>query len=84
MTIDESLAALGLVQLVARLDAEGNAPARREELNALLAGCDLERVALNLAGMLLALAETTRFPLAALLAAERRDLLSGGDGPAVA
>jgi ABC-type lipopolysaccharide export system ATPase subunit len=76
VNVDDRLAALALVQLVARMQAEPDEiEARREELDALLTDCNVEQVALHLANMLLSVAETARFPLAALLAAERRDLL---------
>lgn len=83
MTVDDRLAALALVQLVARMQAEpDDMAARRQELDALLAEANLERIALHLAGMVLSVAEAARFPLAHMLVVERRDLLSGeGDPP---
>jgi hypothetical protein len=82
MTVDDHhLAALALVELVARLDGADGMPARREELDALLDGVNVERVVLQLAGMVLAVAESAGFPLAVLLAVTRRDLLSADVPP---
>lgn len=84
MKADDHLAALALVELVARLDDPAAMPARREELDALLDDVDVEQVALQLAAMVLAVAESARFPLRALLAVTRRDVLLGDEPPGVA
>jgi sensor histidine kinase regulating citrate/malate metabolism len=79
MSDDEvRLAAIAIVELTRRQTAAPDeAGARLEELEAVLQDVDAGMVAVDLAGVLIAVADTCRLPLGELLAQMRSGVLAG-------
>jgi hypothetical protein len=77
MTEDVQLAALAVIELVARQIADpAQTQEHRDELEVILAGTDARWVALELATVLVGAAAVTGFNLGALIEAKRAQLLA--------